>query len=139
MIKGRCLCGKVEVALAQAPESFGVCHCHSCRTWTGGVFMSVNPGRDFKLSGEEFIARYSSSEWAERGFCKECGSHLFFRMKKSGHYFFMLGLFGDQIAPVFAEQQYIDEKPKMYSFSEKTKIVKKAEMNQMLADYLAKP
>jgi hypothetical protein len=59
-------------------------------------------------------------------------------MKKSDHYFFMLGLFGDKIAPVFQEQQYIDEKPKSYSFLEKTKVVTKTEMNQMLEVYLAK-
>lgn len=138
MVAGRCLCGKVEVRVPKAPESFGVCHCLSCRTWTGGVFMSVDPGKDFELTGEEFIGRYSSSEWAERGFCRECGSHLFFRMKRSDHYFFMLGLFGDRISPAFEEQQYIDEKPETYSFAEKTKLVTKTEMNQMLEEYLAK-
>lgn len=100
--------------------------------------MSVDTGKNFKLSNEEFVGRYSSSEWAERGFCKKCGSHLFFKMKKTDHYFFMLGLFGDKIAPAFDEQQYIDEKPKAYSFSEKTKIVTKAEMNKMLETYLNK-
>lgn len=138
MIEGKCLCGKVKVEITEAPKSFSACHCLSCRTWTGGVFMSIDPGKYFKFSGEEFVGRFSSSAWAERGFCKECGSHLFFRMKKSDHYFFMLGLFGDQIAPVFEEQQYIDEKPKAYSFSERTKVVTKAEMNEMLSNYLTK-
>lgn len=136
MIEGKCLCGKVKVEIAEAPKYFGVCHCLSCRTWTGGVFMSVDTGKNFKLSNEEHVGRYSSSEWAERGFCRECGSHLFFKMKKTNHYFFMLGLFGDKIAPSFDEQQYIDEKPHAYSFSEKTKVVTKAEMNQMLETYL---
>lgn len=139
MIEGKCLCGKVKVQIPEVPKSFGVCHCLSCRTWTGGVLMSINPGKKFILSNEEFVGRFSSSEWAERGFCKECGSHLFFRMKKSDHYFFMLGLFGDQISPLFEEQQYIDEKPKTYSFMEKTKVVTKAQMKQMLDEYLAKP
>lgn len=138
MIEGKCLCGQVKVEIPEAPKTFGVCHCLSCRAWTGGVFMSVDPGKNFKLSNEEFVGRYSSSEWAERGFCKKCGSHLFFKMKKTDHYFFMLGLFGDKIAPAFDEQQYIDEKPKAYSFSEKTKIVTKAEMNKMLETYLNK-
>jgi hypothetical protein len=139
MIQGKCLCGKVTVEIPEAPETFGACHCLSCRTWTGGVFMSIDPGKHFSLMGDSFVSRYSSSEWAERGFCKECGTHLFFRMKKSDHYFFMLGLFGDQIAPVFGEQQYIDEKPKAYNFEEKTKVVTKSEMNQMLEAFLSKP
>ncbi len=98
--------------------------------------MSVSSGKDFKIFGEDFVGRYSSSEWAERGFCKECGSSLFFKMKKSEHYSFLLGLFGDQIHPEFTEQQYIDEKPKTYSFRQETKNLTKAEMNQMLSDYL---
>ena len=138
MIEGKCLCGKVKVEVSKAPKSFAVCHCISCRNWTGGVFMSVDLGKDFKLSGEQLVGRYSSSEWAERGFCKECGSHLFYRMKKSDHYFFMLGIFGDQIDPIFEEQQYIDEKPKTYSFAEKTKVLTKSQMNHMLKTFFSK-
>ena len=136
-IKGSCLCCKVSIEIEKAPESFGVCHCENCRTWTGGVYMAFSAGSKVKISGEEFITRYSSSDHDERAFCKECGSNLFFRMKKSNHYFPVLGLFGDQLSPEFAEQQYIDKKPSSYSFSNKTKNVTKSEMDRELETFLA--
>ena len=100
--------------------------------------MSVSGGKDLEFSNESLVGRYSSSEWAERGFCKQCGSNLFFKMKKSNHYFLMLGLFGDDISPKFEEQQYIDEKPDSYCFSNQTKNATKEEMENMLKDYLSK-
>lgn len=100
--------------------------------------MSVSGGKSLTFTGDAYIGRFSSSDWAERGFCKECGTSLFYRMKKSDHYFLMLGLFGDEIAPHFEDQQFIDEKPATYSFSNETKVLTKAEMLKMLEDFLAK-
>ena len=102
MIEGSCLCGEVKIEIQKEPKTFGACHCSSCRKWTGGVFMSVAGGKDLKFSDEDLVGQYSSSEWAERGFCKNCGSNLYFKMKKSNYYFLMLGLFGDSISPVFS-------------------------------------
>ncbi|WP_282100132.1 GFA family protein [Thauera aromatica] len=32
---------------------------------------------------------------ADRGFCRKCGSHLFYRLKKGPHYVLAVGLFDD--------------------------------------------
>lgn len=55
MTKGSCLCGKVEIEIEEEPKNFGVCHCLSCRKWTGGVFMSVSVGKALKFSKENLI------------------------------------------------------------------------------------
>ena len=65
------------------------------------------------------ITVYNSSEWAERGFCAMCGTHLFYRLKQIGLYHVPLGLFGDQVNPEFEKQVFIDKKPSNYSFKEK--------------------
>ncbi|MFT4677303.1 MAG: hypothetical protein ACJAX5_002962 [Patiriisocius sp.] len=31
------------------------------------------------------VSTYRSSEWVERGFCKQCGSSLFYRLKETNH------------------------------------------------------
>ena len=36
---------------------------------------------------------YESSSWASRGFCSDCGTHLFFKLKKTGEYNMPVGLF----------------------------------------------
>lgn len=101
--------------------------------------MSINAGEHVRFSGEDFVGRYSSSDWAERGFCKNCGTHLFFRLKKSDHYFLLVGLFGDAISPKFEMQEFIDRKPEYYSFANETKTLTKAEAYKMLEGYLRRP
>jgi hypothetical protein len=133
---GSCLCKSVQVELAKNPDAMTVCHCDSCRRWSGGVPMSINAGEHMRFQGEEFVARYSSSDWAERGFCKQCGSHLFFRLKKSDHYFLYVGLFGDQISPRFEMQEFIDQKPAFYTFENATRTLTKDEAYKMLHQYL---
>ena len=80
MVTGRCLCEKIEVSLEDAPASFGVCHCLSCRKWTGGVFMSVYGGKAPRFENEALLGRYASSAWAERGFCSLCGSSIYYKL-----------------------------------------------------------
>src|SRR4051812_740749 len=108
MIHGSCVCKAVSVALPIKADTFSVCHCEECRRWSGGVPMSINAGEHLVFAGEEFVGRYSHSEIAERGFCKNCGSHLFFRLKKTDHYFVLAGLFGDTISPTFESQDFFD-------------------------------
>jgi len=61
----------------------------------GGPWMAVDCGTDVVFDSKETIAIYNSSEWAARGFCRLCGSHLFYRLKGSGQYMMPVGLFGE--------------------------------------------
>ena len=72
-----CLCGSVRMSAVNASNKVGACHCRMCRKWGGGPFMEVDCGTEVSFSGEENIRVYDSSNWAERGFCNNCGSHLF--------------------------------------------------------------
>ena len=81
---GSCLCKTVQVEFPLEQEVFDACHCGMCRKWGGGPAFTVNGGLKASFKGEEFISIYRSSEWAERGFCKACGTHLFYRLKESG-------------------------------------------------------
>lgn len=79
---GACLCGAVRVSTTLTGEA-QACHCQQCQTWTGGGPYYVVRGDGFQFSGEENIARFRSSDWAERAFCKTCGATLFWHM--TGH------------------------------------------------------
>lgn len=98
--------------------------------------MSVSAGKDIAFSNPDNVGRYSHSDWAERGFCKTCGSNLFFRMKASDHYFIMAGALDESQTLWLEEQQFIDDKPSYYAFSNETKNITKAEMYKMLHDFL---
>lgn len=90
---GRCLCGKVKVKAEQVVLRAGVCHCLYCQKWSGGPLFTVDCGTEVKLEGSCFVSTFNSSDWAERGFCNNCGTHLFYRLKQNSQYFMPVGLF----------------------------------------------
>jgi hypothetical protein len=104
-----------------------------CRKWGGGPLFAVDCGTDVVFTGEEHISVYSSSDWAERGFCARCGSHLFYRLKESGQYMMAAGLFDDLKGAVLDHQVFIDSKPDWYAFANETKNMTGAEIFAMYA------
>ncbi len=125
---GACLCKAVTVTARTMSSQVGACHCSMCRTWTGGPLLAVDCGTDVSFAGTEHISVYESSEWAERGFCNVCGSHLFYRLKDSRQYIMPVGLFADGTGLVFDHQIFIDEKPGYYDFANETKKMTGAEV-----------
>lgn len=132
-IKGSCLCGAVQITAKPANKKVGACHCVMCRKWGGGPFMEINCGTEVLFNDQECITVYNSSDWAERGFCKMCGSHLFYRLKHSGEHQIPVGLFDGALDPDFDLQVFIDEKPSFYSFAEETRMMTAAEIYEKFA------
>lgn len=118
--KGGCLCGKVKVTARKLGREVGVCHCGICRKWGGGPFFALEGGTDVSFDGEDNIAVYPSSDWAERGFCRHCGTHLFYRLKENRLHFLPTGIFDNAENLVFTQQVFIDAKPAYYAFANKT-------------------
>ena len=118
--KGHCLCGAVHIAASTMSTIVGVCHCGMCRRWTGGPLFAMDCGSDVTFTGQENIGVFASSDWAERGFCKKCGSHLFYRLKQANQYIMPAGIFDNAEQLVFDHQIFIEEKPEYYSFANKT-------------------
>ena len=77
---GGCQCGAVRYALYAEPTNPHVCHCRMCQKAFGNAFAPLAgvPLSDFAwVRGQ--LAIYRSSEMAERGFCRDCGTPLSFR------------------------------------------------------------
>ena len=125
---GQCLCGAVSFTARMMSQHVGACHCAMCRAWGGGPFLAVECGSDVEFSGEQSVSVFDSSDWAERGFCARCGSHLFYRLKDGGQYFIPVGLFEQQQGFVFDHQVFIDKKPGYYAFANRTKDMTEAEV-----------
>ena len=95
--------------------------------------MAVDCGSDVTIEGEENVSIFNSSEWAERGFCNKCGSHLFYRLKGNNQYIVPVGLFDDLLGVIFDHQVFVDEKPAYYAFGNETKNMTGAEVFAMYA------
>lgn len=121
-VTGRCLCGAVEItARANKPE-VAICHCDMCRRWSAGPFMEVTC-ENVVFKGEESVGRVRSSDWAERGFCKECGSNLFYHILGADDYQISAGLLDDQSGLRLSLQVFTDSKPPFYEFANKTEMM----------------
>ena len=117
---GKCLCGAVQIKITNMTDEVGACHCSTCRNWGGGPFLSIDAGDQIEISGEDSMVIYNSSDWAERAFCKQCGTHLFYRIKQNQQHHVLAGLMGNGEGAHLDHQVFIDEKPEYYSFAQET-------------------
>lgn len=126
-ITGTCICGAVSLSGASSDLRVSACHCDMCRRWSSGPFFGVNC-KDVTFEGADSIARIRSSDWAERGFCNQCGSNLFYHLIDSNEYQIAAGLLNDQSGLRISLQVFIDRKPTFYSLAQKTKTMTGAEI-----------
>lgn len=120
ILKGQCLCGAVSIESTPKSEHIGVCHCGSCRKWGGGPFITLDCGDSTAIEGGDAVGVYKSSEWAERVFCKTCGSSIAWRLQDGGSYHVAAHLFAETDTYPMNLQVFIDAKPENYSFAQKT-------------------
>lgn len=124
----QCLCGAVKLEVPETHE-LHACHCGKCRTWNGGASFTLT-AQSPEISGSEHIGRYSSSEWAQRCFCKECGTHLFVQV--GNDYYINAGLFADNADFRIASQIFIDCKALYYDLANDTPKLTEAEFLAMV-------
>jgi len=136
---GSCLCKAVSITAKKVNPQVGACHCNMCRKWGGGPLMAVDCGTDVEFEGKDNISVFNSSAWAERGFCKQCGSHLFYRIKETQQVMIPAGLLDDDEPFVFDHQVFIDEKPSFYGFENETKNMTGEEVFAVYAPPPSKP
>jgi hypothetical protein len=127
-MSGGCLCGAVRFTAAPRSQEIGVCHCGMCRKWSAGPFFAIDCGTTVTFEDTANLGVYRSSEWAERCFCKKCGTTLFYRLVGKDLYFASAEAFDDRSGMSLASQIFIDEKPSYYDFANKTDLVTGAEV-----------
>jgi hypothetical protein len=77
---GRCLCGAIRYTIGTEKTELGACSCEQCRRHTGSLLVSLDgPAEAVRFTAGK-PAVFTSSSWAERGFCRDCGSTLFYRV-----------------------------------------------------------
>lgn len=89
---GGCLCGAVRYEVSGRLRKVVYCHCEQCRR-TSGHFVAATACQpeQLTLTKDEGLEWYRSSATAERGFCSNCGSSLFWRPEHGRHIGIMAG------------------------------------------------
>ena len=96
-LSGQCLCGSVKFTATGEITRVTACHCQQCRRQNGGgAFHSLEIKGEIDLIEYATLSWFTSSDWAERGFCNQCGTSLFWKLKREGsHYDISLGALDD--------------------------------------------
>jgi hypothetical protein len=82
MLHGSCLCGGVAFHAALPATNPTDCYCTMCQKFHGaaaGTYIDVAISGYVVERGAGLIVEYASSEHGRRGFCKTCGSSLYWR------------------------------------------------------------
>jgi len=84
---GHCLCGAVSYMVSGELRPIMYCHCEQCRR-TSGHFVAATACKttQLEISGEDNIKWYRSSPAAKRGFCRHCGSNLFWQPEQGDYW-----------------------------------------------------
>ena len=129
---GKCLCGSVSIIAQSMNPEVNACHCTMCTKWSGPN-LSSHCGSDVLVEPADKVSIFSSSDWAERAFCSECGTHLYYRMVEENDYIIPIGIFDQAKDLTLGLEIFIDEKPDYYTFANDTRKMTAAEVYSMYA------
>jgi len=91
---GSCLCGAVRIRTTAPLRGVVYCHCSQCRRQTGHYYAATSLDEaGLEVAGVESVEWYRASDTARRGFCRTCGSHLFWKREGSPDISILAGLF----------------------------------------------
>jgi len=112
---GGCLCGAVRYEVTGPLRDVVACHCGMCRRQTGS-FVHATAARlaEFRITEALGLAWYRSSAAAQRGFCRLCGSSLFWQADGRPTVSIMAGSLDSTDGLKLAEHISVADKPTYY-------------------------
>lgn len=117
-LSGQCLCGAVRYEVSGPLSPPHACHCAQCRRQSGHHTATTHVRRqDFSLTSDRGLKWYRSSALAERGFCAECGSSLFWDDGGEDVYLSM-GSLDQPTGLTLASHIFVDEKADYYDMGD---------------------
>ncbi|MDB5507258.1 MAG: hypothetical protein JWR75_1896 [Devosia sp.] len=84
-VSGGCQCGAVRYHTTHMLDNSHLCHCRMCQKAVGNLFAAlVAAPRETLVWTRGEPARFRSSEHVDRGFCRDCGTPLFYDSTAGG-------------------------------------------------------
>ncbi|MEG1452517.1 GFA family protein [Brevundimonas sp.] len=78
MLEGGCNCGAIRYKMEADVQHHALCHCTDCRKASGAPAVSWALVRNDQITITGTPKSYASSEGAQRQFCGDCGTSLFY-------------------------------------------------------------
>jgi hypothetical protein len=122
MMKASCLCGSVVFRVTSPFISASICHCTQCRkthAGTGAAYGTCLKKDVEWISTKKRVRRFASSERVRRGFCKDCGSPIYYYHKDfPNHIEISLGVLDDEPNLAPDHHLFVSSKPDWYDISD---------------------
>ena len=114
---GSCLCGAVTFEVTGSLRPVINCHCGQCRKWTGHYVAATAAWKQDLHVHDSCVALtwYRSSDQAQRGFCKKCGSSLFWQRDDADTITILAGSIDGRTGLATKAEIYIDDKGDYYN------------------------
>ena len=117
--RGGCLCGAVRFTVTGPLRPVAFCHCSQCRKQTGLYYAATSAPREaVAVTGEDAITWFASSDKAERGFCRTCGSALFWRASGSATVSILAGALDEADHLTSDRHIYTRDRPGWYAVAD---------------------
>ena len=116
---GGCLCGGVRYRVSGPLRSIVYCHCSQCRRTSGHFVAATAVAKDaLEVVADSSLEWFASSEFASRGFCRLCGSSLFWLPKAEDQVSIMAGTLDESAGLKAVEHIYTGDKGGYYKLSD---------------------
>ena len=118
-IYGGCLCGGVRYRLRGPLRPIVYCHCGQCRRTSGHFVAATAVAKDaLEIIDDESLEWFDSSEFASRGFCRRCGSSLFWVSAHRDHASIMAGTLDDTAGLKAVRHIFVSDKGDYYELTD---------------------
>ncbi len=116
---GSCLCGMVRYRITGPMRDVIGCHCSQCRKQTGHYFAATSAlDKDLEVEGAENVTWFAASKTAKRGFCKTCGSVLFWKRNGSDFTSILAGSLDDEGGVKLTRHIFVADKGHYYDLDD---------------------
>ena len=119
MLSGSCMCGSVLYEITGDCREIIACHCNECRKASGHfTAATATIPENLKLVNEAGLKWYRSSSIAQRGFCQNCGSTLFWKPDSGDRISVYVGTIDGQTKLALSSHIFVEEKGDYYEIED---------------------
>ena len=116
---GGCLCGGVRYRVMGPLRAIVYCHCSQCRRTSGHFVAATAVAKDaLAIDADNNLEWFASSEYASRGFCRRCGSSLFWLPRSEKHVSIMAGTLDESTGLEAVEHIFTGDKGNYYELTD---------------------
>lgn len=136
MTTGGCLCSAVRYEVKGPLRNIVNCHCSMCQKLHGNFGPHTKARKvNIKITNSDGLAWYKTSDTAQRGFCRECGSSLFwepFNLDATG---IIAGSLDGPTGLKTMGHIFVGEKPDFYEITDGNPQFQESSDGQLVNDY----